>query len=232
MAPDPAPVGPLALVGGGEHTEGCTFDEDLLRASGADEVVVLPTADAYEHPERLVARAEAWFAGLGSRARALDVLRRTDALDADNVRAVREARFLYLAGDSPMHLRSVVKDTPLWDALVDAWHDGAALAASAGAARLLGDPMVDPRGGAFTIGMGLVGNLAVIPHHDHWGGDKAHRTLRLSPDGVVVAGIDERTALVRDPDGTWRSEGAGEVAVFVDGQPADLAALGSVVTVA
>jgi cyanophycinase len=218
-------TGPLAFVGGGEWTDGCSFDAGLLEASGGTEVVMLPTADAYEHPQVLVDTATTWFKGLGATVRALDVLRRPDAFDEEHVRAVREARFLYLSGDSPMHLRSVVKDTPLWDALVEAWQGGAVLAASAGAARLLGDPMVDPRGGAFTVGMGLVANLAVIPHHDKWTGDKAHRTLRLSPDGVVVAGIDERTALIRGTDGAWRSEGAGSVALFVGGQPADLSAL-------
>jgi cyanophycinase len=217
--------GPLAFVGGGEWQDGCSFDADLLAASGTDEVVLLPTADAYENPEELSQTATAWFTGLGATVRTLDVLRRPDALAEEHVAAVRSARFLYLSGDSPMHLRSVVKDTPLWDALVAAWQDGAVLAASAGAARLMGDPMVDPRGGAFTIGMGLVSNLAVIPHHDRWTGDRAHRTLRLSPPGVVVAGIDERTALIRNPDGSWKTAGAGEVAVFVDGKPADLSAL-------
>ena len=217
--------GPLAFVGGGEWQEGCTFDADLLAASGGQEVVLLPTADAYEHPELLSQQATSWFEGLGATVRTLDVLRRPDALVEEHVAAVRAARFLYLSGDSPMHLRSVIKDTPLWDALVEAWQDGAVLAASAGAARLLGDPMVDPRGGAFTVGMGLAANLAVIPHHNEWTGDKAHRTLRLSPPGVVVAGIDERTALIRDPDGSWRTAGAGEVAVFVDGQPQPLSVL-------
>lgn len=217
--------GPLAFVGGGEWQEGCSFDAELLASSGADEVVLLPTADAYEHPELLSETATGWFADLGAEVRTLDVLRRPDALVEEHVAAVRRARFLYLSGDSPMHLRSVIKDTPLWDALVAAWQDGAVLAASAGAARLMGDPMVDPRGGAFTIGMGLVANLAVIPHHDRWTGDRAHRTLRLSPAGVVVAGVDERTALIRDPDGSWRTSGAGEVAVFLDGKPADLSVL-------
>ena len=49
--------GILALVGGGEWQEGCDFDADLLAASGSEHVLVLPTAGAYEHPERLVVRA-------------------------------------------------------------------------------------------------------------------------------------------------------------------------------
>ena len=62
--------GILALVGGGEWSEGCSFDAELLAASGSDEVLVLPTAAAYEHPERLVVEAGEWFArwGVGWRA--------------------------------------------------------------------------------------------------------------------------------------------------------------------
>lgn len=218
-------TGPLALVGGGEWQEGCTFDRALLEASDADEVLILPTAAAYEHPERAVAVAQAWFAGLGARARGLDVLRRTDALDEANAAEVRAARFIYLAGGSPMHLRSVLKSSPVWDALVAAWDAGAALAGSSAGAMVLCDPMVDPRGGAFTVGLALVEQLAVIPHHDTWSEEKARRTLDLAPDGVVVAAVDERTALIRDPDGTWRADGAGGVAVFFRGEPAGLADL-------
>jgi len=214
--------GPLALVGGGEFTDGCSFDRGLLDATGAEEVLVLPTGAAYEHPGRVVEAAAAWFDGLGTPARGLMVVGRPDALDDANVDAVRRARFVYLTGGSPMHLRSVLKDTPLWDAMVAAWHDGAALAGSSAGAQVLCDPMVDPRGGAFTVGLALVAQVALIPHHDHWSQDKARRTLDLAPAGLPVVGIDERTALIRDPDGTWRAEGAGEVVVFSNGQPAGL----------
>ncbi|MCU1454817.1 MAG: peptidase dipeptidase [Acidimicrobiales bacterium] len=219
--------GPLALVGGGEFTDGCTFDAALLEASGAREVLVLPTGAAYEHPGRLVERAVEWFGGLGVAARGLDVLARSDALDPEKVSAIADARFLYLVGGSPMHVRSVLKDSPAWDALVGAWSGGAVVAGSSAGAMVLCDPMVDPRGGAFTLGLGMIANLAVIPAHDHWSEDAAHRTLKMSPDDLVLAGIDERTALVRDPDGSWRAEGAGQVAVFVGGVPADLSALPS-----
>src|SRR5438270_3888831 len=98
---------------------------------------------------------------MGGKVRPLMVLRRADAEDEGNVQTVREARFVYLSGGSPMHMRSVLMHSPLWDALVAAWHDGAALAGSSAGARVLCDPMVDPRGGAFTLGLGLVGQLAV-----------------------------------------------------------------------
>ncbi|MGI8664074.1 MAG: Type 1 glutamine amidotransferase-like domain-containing protein [Acidimicrobiales bacterium] len=218
-------TGTLAFVGGGEWREGCTFDASLLTAAGTSEVVVLPTAAAYEQPERLVAEAEAWFESLGAKALGLAVLRRPDALDPANVELVRRSRFTYLAGGSPMHLRSVLKDTPLWEALVASWNDEAVLAGSSAGAMVLCDPMVDPRGGAFTVGLGLLDGMAILPHADTWSEDKSHRTLQLAPKGLIVAAVDERTALLREPDGAWRVEGAGEVVAYRDGERIALADL-------
>jgi cyanophycinase len=217
--------GSLALVGGAEWRDGCTFDRELLGASGSDEVVVLPTGAAYEHPGRVVEQATAWFADLGAKVRPVMVLDRPGASDPEHVTAVREARFVYLAGESPMHLRSVLMRTPLWDALGAAWNRGATVAGSSAGASVLCDPMVDPRGGAYTLGLGLIGQLALIPHADTWSEDKRHRTLQLAPKGLPVVAIDERTAVVRSPEGAWRASGTGHVHVWLDGQERDLSAL-------
>jgi hypothetical protein len=42
---------------------------------------------------------------------------------------------------------------------------------------------------------------------------------------LVVAGVDERTALVRDSAGAWTTEGAGAVTVWRDGEQLGLEAL-------
>lgn len=218
-------TGILALVGGGEWQEGCSFDQELLEASGGEEVLVLPTAAAYERPERAVAGAKRWFGGLGASVRGLNVLLRGDAEDEANAAAVREARFVYVGGGSPLHLRSVLKDSAVWDALVTAWQQRAVVAGSAAGAMVLTDPMVDPRGGAFTVGLGLVSQVAVVPNYDSWSPEKAHRTLELAPAGLPVVAIDERTAVIRGRDGSWHASGDGGVTVFVDGQEAGLGVL-------
>jgi cyanophycinase len=215
----------LALVGGGEWRDGCDFDADLLTASGAPAVVVLPTAAAYEHPDHAIERATRWFDKLGTEVRAIRALDRPSAVDADNVAAVREARFVYLADGSPMHLRSVLLRSPLWDALVAAWQDGAVLAGSGAGAMVLCDPAVDPRGGAFTLGLGLLSQIAVVARADTWSEDKLRRTLQLTPAGVPLVEIDERTALIRDPESGWKVDGVGAVSVWRDGLEADLGAL-------
>ena len=224
--------GTLALVGGSEWTEGCTFDAGLLAASGGRDVLVLPTAAAYQHPERAVLRAAEWFGPLGGDVEGLMVVDRASAEDAGMAATVAKARFIYLSGGSPLHLRAVLKKSAVFEALRRAYAGGAVVAGAGAGAMVLTDPMVDPRGGALTLGLGLVDNLAVVPHfgdeHDDAHGQKLHRTVAMAPAGLPVVALPARTALIHDPGGTWRSEGAGTPAVFVGGTRTEgLGALGS-----
>ena len=217
--------GPLALVGGIPWTDGCSFDRDLLDVSGADEVVVIPAGSAFENPEALVARAVAWFEGLGVRVAALPLLTRRDAFDGDLAAVVRSSRFVYLPGASPMHLRSVLKDTPVFEALVAAWQAGGVLAGSGAGTDVLCDPMVDTRGGAFTVGLGVVPGMACIPRANTWSPEKVRRTVELAPSSVPVVAIPEATALIWQNDTGWVSSGVGECTVYRDGEIASIAVL-------
>src|SRR5262249_11941190 len=157
-------AGTLALIGGGEWHDGCRdFDSELLARAGGGEVVVLPTAAAFEHPDRVVERAIAYFSDLGAAVRALEVRRRADAQDRALAESVGDAQFVYIADGSPLHLRSALKDSALFDAILTAYRRGSVLAASGAGATVLCDPMVDPRGGAYTVGLGVVRDLAVFP---------------------------------------------------------------------
>ncbi|MCJ7670697.1 MAG: Type 1 glutamine amidotransferase-like domain-containing protein [Acidimicrobiia bacterium] len=208
-------VGTLALIGGGEFREGCqVFDAELLDAAGTKDVVVLPTAAAFENPQRVIERATSYFEGLGAKVKPLMVLHRAEAEDPKVVEAVRRARIVYVADGSPLHLRSVLKSSLLWDAMLASYHAGGVLAASGAGATLVCDPMVDPRGGAYTVGLGVVSDLAVFPYHGSAAGHLRARSLDLLPSSATLVGIEEETALIRDPSGTWRVAGAGVVSVY------------------
>lgn len=223
MSPGRA-VGTLALIGGGEWRDGCReFDEELLAVSPKKEVVVLPSAAAFEHPERVAERATAYLEGLGARVRVLMVLHRAEAEDAKNVETVRQARVVYLSDGSPLHLRSVLKDSALWDAMLSAYHSGGVIAASGAGATLVCDPMVDPRGGAYTVGLGVVQNLAVFPYHGTAAEHLRERSIDLLPANATLVGIDEQTALIREPAGRWRAAGVGNVTMYTGRTAAEFA---------
>ncbi|MET0579055.1 MAG: hypothetical protein ABW122_10380, partial [Ilumatobacteraceae bacterium] len=97
--------GVIALQGGGPFQANDDLDRRLVRACGAERVVVLPTADAFEQPAMLIATAMTWAERLGIDIEALMVLQRRDAEDEGAAEVVRTARAVYLVGDSSMHLR-------------------------------------------------------------------------------------------------------------------------------
>ena len=169
---------------------------------------MLPTADAFEHPERLVAAAMTWGERLDIEVEALMVLRRTDALDEGAAGVVRAARAVYLVGDQPLHLRSVLKDTPVWQAIVGVVTAGGVVVGAGGSASALCDPMVDPRGGAFTLGLGLIDGVAFVSEAETWSLERLHRTLKLANTPVVCSPTG--SAMVHR-DGAWHHVGPTEV---------------------
>ena len=197
-------TGTLALQGGGPFAANDDLDRRLITAVGATKVVVLPTADAFERPELLVAAAMHWGERLDVIVEALMVMRRSEAMDDSAVGVVREARAVYLVGDQPLHLRSVLKATPLWEAIIRVRAEGGVVAAAGGSADALCDPMVDPRGGAFTLGLGLVAGLALVTEAETWSPERLNRTLKLA--NTSVAELPSGAALVHTSDG-WEQVG-------------------------
>jgi len=202
-------TGTIALLGGGPFVANDELDRRLIAASGASEVVVLPTADAFEHPSRAIDAARVWGERLGVTIDGRLVLRRADANDALHVQAVRAARMVYLVGDSPLHLRSVLKDTELFAGLVEVVAGGGVVAATGVSAACLCDPMTDPRGGAFSLGLGLVEGLALLTESETWSPERLHRTLQLA-NGFAVGVLPTGSALLRT-EGVWEQIGAAEV---------------------
>jgi cyanophycinase len=200
--------GTVALQGGGPFTANHDLDRRLLAAAAADHVVVLPTADAFEHPERLIAAAMTWAEELGVQVEALMVMGRADANDAGAAAVVARAKAVYLVGDQPLHLRSVLKGTPVWDAICAVREAGGLVVGVGGSADALCDPMVDPRGGAFTLGLGMLGGLAVVTEFETWSPERLHRTLELAD--TTVASLPTGSALVRT-DAGWEQIGAVEL---------------------
>ena len=218
-------TGTLAFVGGEPFSEGCSFNQRLADDAGATEVVLLATAAAFEHPQRWVEAAARHFSGFGVAVHPLDVLNRADAMDEAKAEVVRQGRMIYLVGPSALHARPTLQQTTVWESLVEAHHQGATGVGSDGGAQVLGDPMMDDRGGAFTVGLGLIHGVAVVPRYETRSDDALHRIKELSAPDLAVIGIDTSTAAIRNPEGHWTAEGLGHVHATVGAEPVDLADL-------
>lgn len=197
----------LVLEGGGPFVANDDLDRRVLGAVGAERVVVLPTADAYERPEEMIASASAWGDRLGVDVEPLMVLTRPQADDAAAA-TVAGARAVFLAGDSSIHLRSVLKNTPLLAAIRGVLDAGGAVIAAGASAATLCDPMTDRRGGAFALGLGLVSGLAVITETEIWPPEQLERAHHLAD--TPVADLPTGSAIIRT-DAGW--ERVGDVAV-------------------
>ena len=194
-------TGVVVLQGGKPFVANDELDRRVL--AGIERIVVLPTADAYEQPRALVDAALEWGARVGVVVEPLMVLVRSDADDAAAA-VVAAAPAVFLAGDSANHLRSVLKDTPLFAAITDLLARGGTVVAAGASGAALCDPMTDQRGGGFALGLGLMPGMAVIPASETWPADQLHRAHSLADTPLVD--LPTGSAVVRRADG-WEVVG-------------------------
>ncbi|HEX9299832.1 MAG TPA: Type 1 glutamine amidotransferase-like domain-containing protein [Actinomycetota bacterium] len=214
-------IGPLALVGGNELNPGNEPQDRLLvRAAAGGPAFVVTTAAARQHPERAAENARRWFRGLGVTIEELPLTTRSRARSPELAARARAGRFFYLVGGDPGLVPKVLAGTPSWDAIVDAWRGGAALAGSSAGAMAFGrwtlirDRMPGDQRRRYQPALDIVPGIAVVPHFDTFGERWVGPSLDAAPhEGVILLGLDERTAAVF-VDAVWRVEGAGSVSVI------------------
>ena len=188
-------LGCVALEGGGPFVSNDELDRRLLTEAGVERVVVLPTADAFEQPALLVEAAHAWGARIGVSIEPLMVLTRSEAEVEAAAAVVDAVQAVFLAGDSASHLRSVLKDTPLFRAISDLLGRGGTVIGCGPSAAALCDPMTDQRGGGFAIGLGLLRGLAVVPGSEQWPREQLERAHTHADTPLVD--LPTGSALVR-----------------------------------
>jgi cyanophycinase len=190
----------VVLQGGGPFTANDELDAQILSAHPGY-VAILPTAEAFENPDDLVQLSVAWAKRLGITTKLCAVYSRADAREESFATIIAQAAVVYVVGDSPIHLRSTLKDTVVFDAVAS----HSCVVAIAGSAAAMCDPMVDPRGGAFALGLGVVRGIAAITESEKWPDERLQRTLSLANTSVVQ--IPTGAALIYD-NGTWSTHGA------------------------
>lgn len=213
----------IGLVGSGEFTPAMEdIDREILRTLPPHpRVVILPTAAGRENPEDWAYRGVEHFTRLGARSVGLMVLNWSHAEDPINVAEVERADLVYLSGGKPARLLAALEGSPLWQGVLLARRRGGWIVGASAGAMVLGDWTLVHAPGAgdgtptvWTIGLGMLQGMAVVPHFDRW--DEAEQlTAEIAPS-CRVFGIAEDSALLLD-EGHGRALGAAH-AFVVDGQ--------------
>jgi cyanophycinase-like exopeptidase len=178
-------------------------DGPLELVAHAD-VVIVPTAAAFTGVTEAALLTSLVFDDYDVRVEALMVSERAAAADPYFVARLANADVVVLCDGSPLHARSVWRATAFGDAIDDA----TTVVAIGAVASVLGEVMIDPRGGAPTTGLGFRRGAALsLPSSD----EQMSRTRSLLGSDVDLFVI-EPTGIAHHDGATWRVV-AGDVVV-------------------
>lgn len=204
--------GPIALIGGGEHTPPMVAaDRKLLDLVGVavPRVAVFPQAPSRRQMAKTVALARNHWGRLGARFRiALPHEDMNEAMDA-----AAEADIVVIPGGHPDKLIAGLGASPLTDFMIGRWLDGVAIAGSSAGAMGLFEwriKLYPPNPLRLLPGLGALDGYVAAPHFDRFQASRwSHRVLdRLG--GLDILGLDEQTALVGH-NGDFEVLGRGSV---------------------
>lgn len=215
--------GALALVGSGEYLpQAQQLEAELLRLGisrgKTNTYIQIPTAAGKEGADRL----DFWRqrgADQGARIRCevkyLPVITREGAFNEQWIAEIKSAGLIYFSGGDPVHLADVFNGTPMWDAIVQSWREGASLAGCSAGAMAFGGKIIGIRRSHISAGLNLLPEFEVIPHYDKflgWLPDRVTAAVLRKGAETTLLGIDENTALVLT--NKWRKYGTGKVHIL------------------
>lgn len=217
----------MALLGSGEFEPwALVVDRWLMSTSppGKGRVLLSPLASAPEGDgvfDSWARMGTQHYTSLGAEVEVLGIKDREDSFRAENVEAVRNCDLVFFSGGNPAHLVRVLRETPVWSALVEALDAGMRFGGCSAGVSMLGMRTVDTAAPA-QDGFTSIEALAYFPRVSfgpHWDalddyrpGLKAKAAAAL-PKGSLLVGIDEQTAMAGDGV-RFRVFGKGGVSVI------------------
>src|SRR5438552_8281443 len=208
---------------GGRMSEPDRRAIELAGGPGAP-ISIIPTAAAPENNHQRAGRNGVnWFKSLGAtQVESLPLIDKASANDPAIVNAISQSRLIYMLGGFTGYLGETLKNSASWQAMLQAYSNGAVIAGSSAGAMVMCQYYFDPGKRQVVEGLGLLPNTCVLPHHDTFGKGWASRLFHLMPD-VLLLGLDEQTGMLDDgPEGKklgWRVYGKGSVTLYRKGNP-------------
>ena len=214
-------MGYLLLEGGAEFG-GRMRDPDLkaieLAGGFSAPIRIIPTAAAPDNNhQRAGNNGIRWFQSLGAKdVVSVPLIDKASAKDARIAEELREAKLIYMLGGFTGYLGETLKGSPAWNAVLDAYRNGAVVAGSSAGAMVMCEFYYDLNQGEVIQGLNLVPNSIVLPHHNTFGKSWASRLLEIAEINLI--GIDEQTGMIDDNAGTWTVYGRGDVTLYQNRQ--------------
>lgn len=212
-------MGYLLLEGGAEFGGGMR-EPDLKaieRAGGFDAPIrIIPTAAAFDkNHERAGNNGIRWFQSLGAKdVSSVPLINTIRADDPKIAQSLRDAKLIYMLGGFPHYLGQTLKHSLAWEAVVEAFNNGAVVAGSSAGAMVMCQFYYDPGAKRIHEGLNLIPNALVLPHHNTFGKSWAPSITKKLPD-ITLLGIDERTGMLNDGEnGLWTVYGPGAVTLY------------------
>lgn len=216
-------MGYLLLEGGAEFG-GRMRDPDLKAielAGGFDAPIrIIPTAAAQDNNHvRAGNNGIRWFQSLGAKdVASVPLISRIRADDQKITQTLRDARLIYMLGGFPHYLAQTLKDSLVWEAVLEAYRSGAVVGGSSAGAMVMCQHYYDPVAKRTHDGLNLVLNSIVLPHHNTFGKSWAASLLKKYPEATLI-GIDEQTGMLDDGgNGSWTVYGRGLVTLYRENQ--------------
>ena len=182
----------VVLAGGRELDAGTAAGRAL---SGCGSVAVVTVASAFRRPDALLSRIGAWADALALDHAVVSAVRRSDALNPEVCGPIAACDGVLVLDGSPAHFVSAVKATPLLEAITVAQQRGADVVWSGAAAAAVCASMVDDRGGALTVGLGLHGGIVVAGGWESWPRDRRRRLWRMVPESLLFMALESGAAV-------------------------------------
>jgi cyanophycinase len=224
------PKGYLFIIGGGER------DAPLMKryvglasGFGSGKVIVLTMASSV--PQEVGPELVAEFKANGVRDVAYYQLSRDEAMKPESARILDGAGGIYFAGGDQSRLAAALLDTPVHKKMLELYQTGCAIGGTSAGAAVMSEVMItgdekrtEGKEGSWEViwaddvirtrGFGFVRNAVIDQHFITRRRNNRLISVVIENPKLIGVGIDESTAVLVRPDGTYKVLGENQVIVY------------------
>lgn len=231
------PKGSLFIIGGGERADSLTKAMvEYAQLGSGDYIAVLPMASGIPDSSYMFFLEELRYV---SQAPCFKLnFKEEDLVNKSKIDSLRNAKLIFICGGDQSRFMSLVRDTPIHDAIREAYNNGSMIAGTSAGAAMMSKVMITGdehfseeyestydkiwTGNAiYASGLGLLDSTIIDQHFVIRSRHNRLLTALCDYKGMMGAGIDESTAIwVRGKDA--QVVGFSQVIVFHPGTTCDI----------